>query len=263
MRLLILFIAVVLAVPLGAMPSWWRQRVHPCLGPMIYVGPEGYYLKRRLKTGSRQEGSLYGLRMLHERICLTRFYWGVETHWARGRLEGHDTTHMTSRSNMTDADVEVRVGYTFRIERWLEFLFTPLIGAGYFSECNDFEPPSRIIARFRTYFTYIPVGFASRFYLTSQLSVGVDFRARFTQDGRILVDDPNLGSVVLHYEHCIHYTLDVPVRYNFCGRFRNLELMAALFWRRRHYGPHIGVDFDSYDTRVRIAGARVMMGYRF
>lgn len=247
--------------------SWPRQEVlarlqacRPCFGPVVYFGAEGYYLKRKLETGTRQEGSLYGVRFLHERVRPKSLYWAAEAHWARGHLGGHASRRFPISSEMTEIDVEGRLGYTFRLWR---LLLTPLLGVGYVSESNNFKPPTPLIALVRTHVGYVPAGFVSRLYLTSRFSVGFDYKAQFTFDGQTKICDPELGDARLNFTYRIHHVFDLPIRYRLSCKARNLELMLAFFFRTRGYGRHFSATHDFYETRITATGARLMLGYYF
>jgi hypothetical protein len=256
---LVLMISVNVAVDGSCL---WQPHPHPVLSPIFYLGPEAYYLKRRLETGTRQEGSLYGVRAIFERILPMSFYYAFDGYWAKGHLTGHSSRRFPIHSDMTDRDIEARLGYTLWLRCIPRFYLTPLIGFGYFSETNDFEPPTTFIVLFRTHFAYVPIGFLTRFYLTSQLSVGVDYKVKITMDGRTEICDPNRGDGHLNFSFRRHRQLDIPIRYRFCGRARNLEVQLALFWRERRYGRRPG-EQDFFETRITISGARIMLGYDF
>lgn len=240
----------------------WQRNPHPTLNPVFYLGPEAYYLKRRLETGTRQEGSLYGFRAIYERVLPMSFYWAVDGLFAKGHLTGHSSRRFPIHSDMTDRQIEGRLGFTLWLRCFPRFFLTPLIGFGYFLETNDFEPPTTFVVMFKTHFAYVPIGFLTRFYLTSQLSVGVDYKVKFTMDGRTEVCDPNRGDSHLNFTFRNHRSLEIPIRYRFCGRARNLEVQLALFWRERRYGRRCG-EQDFFETRITISGARLLLGYDF
>lgn len=237
-----------------------RKELELCLGPIVYFGGESYYLKRRLETGTRQEGGLCGVRILYERVVPWSFYWGAEGHWARGHLGGHSSRRFPIASEMTDIDAEGRLGYTLR---WRRFLIAPFLGIGYFSESNDFKPPTPLVVLVRTHVGYIPVGLVSRFYLTRRLSIGLDYKGLVPFDGQTKICDPELGDTRLNFGERTHFALDIPFRYRLSGRARNLEMLCSLFWSRRSYGRHFSATHDFYETQVTIAGIRLLMGYYF
>jgi hypothetical protein len=260
MRLVANFAALLLALGICVGHVSSAGRFDDYFAPVVYFGGEGYYLKRKLETGTRQEGSLYGIRLTHERVRPWSWYWAAEGHWARGHLDGHSSRHFPIRSEMTDVDVEGRLGFTLRCCR---LLLTPIVGIGYFSESNDFKPPTPLVVLVRTHVGYVPLGIVSRFYLRPRLSIGLDAKALLPFDGQAKVCDPELGESRLNFDPRIDYAIELPIRYRLCGRARNLELLLALFWRARSYGRHCGVTHDFYETRITIGGARLQLGYYF
>ena len=69
-------------------------------------------------------------------------YWGLETAYAVGRIDGHSGMGVRLKSHFSDFDFECRLGYTFQGTTGCCAQLTPFVGYGYFIEKNHYIHPS-------------------------------------------------------------------------------------------------------------------------
>lgn len=230
----------------------------------FFVGPEIYTVKRSRDGGSVQTGVLYGGRLGYDYIRRYAFYAGLDGLYAQGTLNGHSGEGRALSSLLTDANVEGRFGYTFQSKACHHVSFTPYVGYGYFWETNSYKHPSPISVHFHNHFSYIPVGFLSRFFLYPDLSLGLNVKARLPLEGKTKVtNDPDADHLTLHYEQHIQYRIDLPVVYYFCWRDQSLAIGIVPFYEYRHYGYHANFPHDFLDTKFRLYGGNLQLLYVF
>ena len=228
------------------------------------IGPEVYYVKRTREGGSEQDGCLFGARLGYNYIRRYAFYLGCDGLYAEGTLRGEGKDGKKLKSNLSDANLEGRIGYTFESKCCYHPSFTPFFGFGYFWEINKYKHPSPLTVHFHNHFTYIPVGFLSRVFINPCLSIGLNLKARILLEGKTQVKhDAECEDSELTYEEMPHYRVEVPISYYF--DWCDIEMGAILepFYEYRHYGHRANYPFDFLDTKFRLYGANLRLLFVF
>lgn len=211
-----------------------------------------------------QKGYLYGVRGGYDHIKRFKFYGGIEGNYATGRIKGHTGGGSPISSQLTDAEIEIRGGYTLACKYSFKPSITPFIGFGYFCQKNNFSDPSPLHLHFRDTFKYVVAGFLSQFSPTPCLDVGIVFKAKYMIDGKSKVShDPDFSSVTLRMEERTQYSVDLPITYLFS--FCDQPLTASLepFYQYRNYGGLENYPFNFIKTKFINFGARALLGYSF
>lgn len=228
-----------------------------------YIGPEIYYMKRLKEGGAKQGGTLYGVRIGYDYVQRSKFYWGADALWATGTLEGRiRDEHL--KSNFTDINPEVRLGFTFQSKCWRCASFTPYVGLGYFWETNDYQHPSPLKIHFKNQFSYVPIGFLSQIFITNTLSIGLNFKVRIIFEGeQHVTHDPKHENMTQHYQEKLQYRIELPATYFFCWTSHPLAVSLIPFYEYRHYGHRANFPFDFLDTKLNLYGATLKLHYLF
>ncbi len=228
-----------------------------------FIGPEIYEVIRTKEGGARQRGTLYGVRMGYDFIRRYTFYWGVDALWAKGELNGHlHDAHL--KSELTDANVESRVGYTLQSKCWRCASLTPYLGIGSFWEKNNYKHPSPMKLHFKNYFSYLPFGFLSQIFITPQFSIGINFKVRFIVEGKQYIShDPKYAKVSLCYEEKLQYRAELPMTYFYCWEMHSLGVSLVPFYEYRRYGHRANYPFDFLETTFNLYGATLKFLYLF
>lgn len=236
-----------------------------------YFGPEIYYVKRIKEGGSKQEGTLYGVRIGYDRVKRYKFYWGIDALWAKGKLEGTRKKESPEgeivkdhfKSLFTDINAEARLGYTFQ-SKWRCASFTPYSGIGYFWEKNCYQHPSPLQVHFKNNFTYIPVGFLSEIFITPSWSAGLNFKVRYLIEAEQKVEhDPEFGKLTQHYEEKLQYRVELPISTYYCWNCHSLAASLVPFFEYRPYGHRANFPFDFLELKLKLYGATLKFHYLF
>lgn len=229
----------------------------------LFIGPEAYYVKRTREGGAKQNGYLAGIRAGYDYLRGYAFYVGLEGVYATGRLKGEFGEGEKLRSHLTDANVEGRLGYTFESQSCYQASLTPFAGIGYFWEINKYGKPAYLPIHFENTFYYVPIGFLSRVFITPEISVGLNFKARFLIDGKIKAShDPEWeGSFIMRYEDKVQYRIDLPFTYYWLNQHVAISLVP--FYEYRHYGYRINFPQNFLDTQFRLYGADLRFLYLY
>ncbi|MBA2369376.1 MAG: hypothetical protein H0V82_10200 [Candidatus Protochlamydia sp.] len=232
-------------------------------GSQVFAGPEIYFVKRTKEGGVEQHGNVYGIRVGYERVKRCKIYLGIDFLYAKGCLKGKLLdAHL--KSNYTDINLEERVGYTFEAKCGFRPSLTPFIGYGRIWENNDYVLPSPACFHFHNNFTYVPVGFLSRFFACPSLSIGLNFKARFILDGKNKVsNDPNFDTMVQNYDEKIQYRVELPFCYNACLSGHEIGIDLIPFYEYRRYGKRANFPFDFLETKFVYYGATLKLAYLF
>lgn len=243
-----------------------------CLGVSAYAqcsyfvsaGPETYYFHRLRDGGTHQEGRIDGISVGIDRLKRYGIYIGGEYLYATGRLKGRTGRGSPLTSELTDEIYEIRLGFTLQQNKHGCPFFTPFGGWGFFREINDFKPPSPLPCKFTDTFNYIVAGFLSGVNLTPLLSMGVNFKLKFMQDGKSKVtDDPLFDDVTLMMKEEIQARVDVPFVFFPCHSWLGLGFQFSPFYEYRHFGGREGFPFNFRDTKFQLYGAKFTLMYRF
>lgn len=229
-----------------------------------FIGPEIYHMQRTKEGGSKQTGTLYGVRLGYDHVCRYKWYWGIDGLWARGTLTGRDGRKDRIKSEFTDSNVEARLGYTFQFKYWRCASFTPYFGGGYFWEENCYEKPSPLRVHFINRFSYIPFGFLSQIFITPSFSCGLNLKVRYIIDGeQKATHDSKNGNSIQHYDEKLQYRVEVPLSYFFCYRSYSLGISLVPFYEYRSYGHRANYPFNFLETNLRLYGATMKLFYLF
>jgi hypothetical protein len=216
----------------------------------VYIGPEVYHLNRN--AAGKQHGWIYGARAGYDHIKRFKFYWGAEEWYGTGILHGKSGKGDTIKSRFKDFYIEGRLGYTFQQKCGYRLSITPFFGGGYAVEKNNFVHPSPVPAHIRLYYQYACGGFLSQASLTPRLDVGVNFKVKYTFDGRIdVTHDPDFDPFHMLFKDRNQYKVEVPLTYHFTKWLFCFEP----FYETRKYGEHANFPFDFFETKLRIYGA--------
>lgn len=239
--------------------------LQPIKGPhRVFLGPELYHTKRTKKGGSEQTGWLFGGHGNYERKRHNYLYWSLDGYYAYGELNGETPSGKTLKSDITDRQIEGRLGYAFCLKNWKKFTLIPYGGYGYFDSRNDFKKPSPRQCEYFNHFYYGAAGFEASFYPFPCFEFGINFKASFMNEGKCkLKGDPDSGDVTLLIENKTQYEVDLPLRYYACWCDRNIVAIFSPFYRFRHYGGRVNWPYDFIDTKFQIYGAKILLNIVF
>ncbi len=237
-----------------------------------YLGPEIYHIHRVKEGGSKQQGTLYGIRIGYDHLRRYKLYWGMDALWAQGTLKGtrkKETPHgeiLTDylKSIFTDINLEGRAGYTFQSKYWRCASFTPYTGLGYFCENNCYKHPSPLQVHFKNRFCYVPFGFLSQIFITPCWSVGLNYKVRYILEATQKVEhDPEFGKLTQHYKEKLQYRIEIPFSYFFCWKDYPFGASLVPFFEYRSYGHRANFPFDFLEVKLKIYGATLKLHYLF
>lgn len=232
----------------------------------VLAGPEVYYLERRVTEGGRQRGLLGGGRLRIERLRPHSLYLGLEGWSAAGQLRGEDTLELPMDSQLIDAQVEGRAGYTTYIKYCPCLLITPFFGYGKFFSINDFSDGYVLPVTFHNEFEFFSFGFKTRWRFQNHISAGFDFKLKSMFEGlRRITGDPGSQDIKIRMGDDLQYSFDFPIQYDFCRCGWRLFANVTPFFRLRNYGffAHKDYEVDFYETRFHIFGVRFLAGAEF
>lgn len=237
------------------------------LANQAYIGPESYWLERTRKGAlgrTKQSGSLSGLRVGYDRLKRYGWYLGAEALWAQGGLSGKSAAGNRQISTLTDQSIEGRFGYTFQAKSCGFFSFTPFGGIGYFSEANNFRPPSPIPIHIKNTFSYIPFGFLSHIYFNDYLGMGIKFTTRYLYKHKVKTShDPNLGKLSMRYSEKLQYRVEVPFTCDAGVWSCPLQISAGPFFEYRSYGYMANFPYDFLKTEFHLYGTNLKLVFLF
>lgn len=230
----------------------------------ISIGPEIYHVRRTREGGTKQSGTLYGVRATYDRIKRYKIYWGGDFLWAKGTLKGKSGIGDRLKSTFTDEQIEGRLGYTFQQKSCYQPSLTPFIGYGYFRETNKYHHPSPMRLKFQNRFQYFTFGFFSSLAINPCLNVGFNFRAKAMIHARCRVsNDPEIDNFTMQIGERMIYRYELPILYrNFCIG-ENFELGVVPFYETRHYAGKDNFPFNFLDTKLRLYGVNLQFAFRF
>lgn len=222
----------------------------------IYLGPEIYHVKRTKEGGTRQDGWIYGVRAGYDHIKRYKFYWGFDTLYAKGTLDGKNGGDAHIKSRFTDLEFEGRIGYTLQMKCWPRAGITPFIGVGYAVEKNHFISPSPLPVHFRTQYYYGAAGFLSQVYIKPYFIAGLNFKAKYLYDTRCHVShDPEYGSLSMLVKDMFNYRVELPFTFWLCDSKWYISVVP--FYELRQYGGQANFPFDFLETKLYLSGALI------
>lgn len=224
----------------------------------FYIGPEVYHMKRTREGGSKQRGTLVGVRLGYERLYRCKIYWAADFLYGYGELRGKSGDENKLKSRFTDLDIEGRLGYTFEQKEGWRCSFTPYSGYGYANEKNNFVSPSPLHVHFCLHYQYVPIGFLSSMQLCPQWTLGLNGKVKILLEAKNKVsNDPEFGESSMMVRNKLHYRVEIPLTYS-CGQFSGSLIP---FYEFRRYGGHPNFPFDFQETKARIYGATLKLIY--
>jgi hypothetical protein len=227
----------------------------------FFLGPEIYSAHRSNESGTKQNGCAYGVRLGFDRLKRCRWYIGADVFYANGELKGKTSSHDRLRSDLTDASVEGRFGYTFQRKQGYQIAVTPYVGYGYFTERNDYRHPSPSSLHFKTHYEYVSTGFLFAGHFLPQLEAGVNFRVKYMLEPKCRRShDPLFRSVDLGIENRFQYRVELPVTYRWIDQTFLIGIIP--FWELRQYGRLANYPFNWLETKFNIYGATFELIYR-
>lgn len=231
-------------------------------GHQFYVGPEIYHVHRNREGGTKQNGTVYGVRTGYDRIKRCRLYWGFDALYGQGTLDGKSGAGNKIKSTFTDIFAEGRFGYTFQQKHGYRLSLTPFGGVGYMSERNNFKHPSPIPVHFDIKSWYGVAGFLSQATVTDRCDIGLNFKARFLYDPKCKVShDPESENSTQLINEKIHYRVELPLSYRYWECSDSLLISLVPFYEFRQYGKRVNYPFDFLETRLNIYGATLKFIY--
>ncbi len=230
----------------------------------LWIAPEVYNTKRLRQGGTHQQGWLGGIRACLERNEINALYWGVEGGWAKGPLEGRSFSGGIIRLNMTDADVEGRLGFTLGSYGCVNISLTPFVGVGCYKGEMRFIPPTPLTLRFCDTYTFASAGLLARVWCDEGFSMGINVKARQMYNGKErITDDPDLPDVILMMKDELCWLFELPLSWRFCYEGWPAEVGIMPFYENRHYGGREGFPMDFVDTQYFVYGLRFTLGTSF
>ncbi len=229
----------------------------------VFAGPEWYYITRTKSGGSKQNGNMWGVRLGYHRLKRYGWYLGSEILYAKGSLKGKTGSDDRLRSDLTDFNADIRVGYTFQQKNGWQLAFTPFIGFGGLSEKNCFRHPSPIPIHCEVNFYFGEAGFMYWMHLLGNIEIGLNFIARIPYEPKCSVwHDPLHPAVKQRVKERMQYRVELPIGYRLfaCGHGM---VNIVPFYEIRHYGAHPNYPFDFFKTQFKNWGATFELQYRF
>lgn len=234
-----------------------------CPANKITIGPEIYFLERNREGGSKQEGTMYGVRASYDRLKRYKWYIGGDVFYAEGRLKGH-TKLAKLKSTMIQDSLEGRFGYTLQAKNSWGPAITPYIGYGYYRESNHFHSPSPLRVKLINDYSYFGYGFLSSVTIWDNVNVGFNAKFRSMYDARCHVKkDAESEKKKMIIADKLQYRLELPLYYHFC--FLNLDAEVGLvpFFEKQHYGGRENYPNNFFDTKLRLYGANLQLSCWF
>lgn len=261
----LLVLCSLLSTPVSA-GCWWESCLE-CDCPektyvnQFFLGPEIYQVNRKREGGAAQDGVIYGVRGGYEHIKRYKFYWAVDALYGEGHLTGKSKAGNKLKSNFVDKNIEGRFGYTFQQKAGFRFSFTPFVGVGYATECNNFVKPSPLPVHFELRYNYACAGFLSQMSFNRCFDGGINFKLKYVGEIKNHVThDPDFDDNKMLVKEEFQYRVEVPLTYEYCPRFL---IRLEPFYEFRHFGSHINYPFDYFDTKLNIYGATLKFIYCF
>jgi len=228
------------------------------------LAPEIYRLHRFRKGGTRQHGTLCGVRAGYDFIKRYNFSFGIQAFYGRGTLRGKTSQNLSSRSHWSDEQIEAYAGYTFQTKTPLCFSFTPFGGYGYFREINQFISPSPVKFRSTTQFDYFLYGFLSSANVTPCTKIGVNARFRTPWDQKCKVSkDPENEDTTQRIGDSFQFRIELPVRYHTPWGCNHFEIGIMPFYEQRLYEGRIGYPENYLRTKIIIYGIDLQLVFQF
>ena len=228
----------------------------------FYIGPEIYNVHRTREGGATQDGLVTGVRAGYDRIKRYKIYFGFDTLYATGKLDGKSGAGNCLKSDYTDISVEGRLGYTLKSKGNFCPSITPYAGLGYLVEKNNFTEPESTPIHFRTSYLYAAVGFLSQISLSDRFDLGLNFKAKYPYEARCRVThDPRQANSKQVINEKFQYRIELPITYKFLGCSDDFRFSVVPFYELRQYGRHPNYPCDYLETKLRLCGVQLKIMY--
>lgn len=237
-------------------------------GPhQIQVGPESYYVQREKIGGSRQCGWVHGIAASYDRIRRYTLYWGIEGHCGKGELSGLSGRHQRLKSDLYEASLETRLGYTFGRKTYPKATFSLFGSWGCYQGGNQFRSPTRIPVYFRKAYQWGGGGLllaVTPFRSCEQFTAGLNVSGRYMFDGKVKVtNDPKYDDMKLLMDEAMHYLVELPLNYQFQRHLKGWGACLTPFYHTRKLGGRPNFPQDFIETCYTIWGLRYSVSYWF
>lgn len=228
------------------------------------IGPEFYYAQRKKDGGTKQTGWLYGGRALYERRVPCGFYWAVDGYYAYGKLHGKGSSGSKLKSELTEKEIEGRLGYSFSLNPCKNITITPFGTYGYYCNKNKFVDPSPLEVTYHDSYQYGGGGISLSLPLTRCFTAELIFNAKYMFQAKSIVkDDPEYDDIKLIIENKMQYEASLPLRYATCLKGWKITIECAPFYRFRHFGERPNYPFDFIETKFQNYGVSLTAGVRY
>ncbi len=230
----------------------------------VWIAPQAYHMERLRKGGTYQSGWLGGIRGCIERDVVNGFYWGVEGAWAQGPLSGHTSSGRKIKSDMTEAEVEGRIGVTLGGGSQYFATITPFVGGGYYEGANSYVSPSPLTIKATTAYEFFTAGFLSKVWYEDLFSVGFNFKVRQMNEAKEKIShDPDRSNSTMLIGDRQGWIAELPLTTELFWNGDPFELGLVPFYEKRHYGGQENHPTDFYSTKYYIYGLRLLLGAYF
>lgn len=246
----VLFWAIAIDLPLHSLQSF-------------LIGPEIYYAQREKGGGTKQTGWLYGGRALYERKIPCGFYWALDGYYAYGKLHGNGSSGSKLKSELTEKEIEGRLGYSLCFKSCKNFTITPFGCYGYYCNTNKFVDPSPLEITYHDSYQYGGGGISLALPFTRCFTAELIFNANYSFQAKSLIKDDEYDDIKLIVENKIQYQASLPLRYAACIRGWKMIIEFAPFYRSRHFGERPNYPFDFIKTKFQNYGASLTAGVRY
>lgn len=228
----------------------------------IEIGPVIYEVTRKKAGGTKQKGTLNGIRLSYERLKRYGWYVGLEGWYAAGKIAGNTGGGESLSSRLSDKYLEMKMGYTFQQKYQFKCAFTPFFCGGYLNEKNRFYPPAPLSVDFTTKFYYVGGGLLLRVQPFERLEVGVNLRVRYPIEPKCSISngiEENTPSQQIAER--LQYFLEMPILYRISCDEKWI-LGASPFYESRLYGSHPNYPYNYYKTKFSNWGVTLKLEYR-
>lgn len=230
----------------------------------LFIGPEVYYSKRTKEGGAHQDGWLYGGHGTFERRKHGGLYYAIDGYYATGDMKGKTAAGKTLKSEITDREIEGRLGYSLCIKSWKKLNIIPYGTYGDFYCTNDFKKPSPLPCTYHEHYQYAGGGLDVSFFPAPCLECGVNAAAKYMLNGKCKIkDDPDYDDLNLIIESKLQYEIDLNFRYFTVWKNKPINALFTPFYRYRHFGGRMNWPFDYIDTKFKNYGARILLNIIF
>jgi hypothetical protein len=192
---------------------------NPVTGNQLYLEPRISKATYQA-TDIKQNGYLYGIKGSYDLFVINAPYLGFEGSYMRGKIKGSDL-----ESTYRDFLFEGKLGFTMGIPS--AYSFSPYGGIGYEEEKNNYITTP--IEQLKYY--YFSLGLVSNFYLSPNISAGLNCKIKFPFSGDHDVKNDSIDTRV-SISKKIQYLIEVPFTY---WASNAMSISAVPFYENKKY----------------------------